>query len=731
MAETFIWKPSTINSWKRGIAFLAPQEGTREPPVITTADGRTFTGRYVNTNEGRHQWVFPPELAQEQGLNVSYGGQTSTIESGAVSYEGSSLGGWQAREKGSLGSSGGTSGVPGGFEPGQVGDYGSFPAYLGGQFPQPTFATFDQIKAAPYKYTDPFEFGEKYGEFARGEMSKNFGLSKDIAMEALDTELQGLKTFAPAASALKRQETSIDNIFNQAERTRQVEGAMPGVRQELASQTGRASTYAQGRLTSDIDDRALELGMRSRAADNAYAGGFGTRSSVARKTSDLMSAEERFKIAQYGENLLGTNVQTRANLELAPTSYSDAGAQIKVTPEMSGSRLFMEGFSQAGAMTGLPAQTAFQGELNQQQFGTNIAQRTNEFNASGSYTASAFNAGIANDFAMSRFGYDTGFANSVAAASQTNINTQTEIAQQNEAKETFKENFDTAQDANTIKDIIGGLATLGGMFINRKRGTPDDRARRPSAPGTPPSGGGGGGGDVIIDDAPVDGSPGGGGADDSVVDRVPDSEPPPYDPDVGEGPDGPMPAPPEPGDVDSDDVDGRGSGEFATGSVRSLAMKFNVSPSDARALKDFSTQTGGTLCRVTPQEARDLSAGARHVMNSAGVYSRPLYGTVPAGYDTSGNPVYNDARLVTVNTTEPGLRDLRGVDVTLQPFESFTLADGERLKGMTKLMDPAFIRGLDALANSKDPDAFMRTLTNAVKNAGNVNTGRRAKRKNR
>lgn len=92
MAETYIWKPSTVYSWKKQPVLLVPSE-TEGVPTITTADGKTYTGKFINNNEGRKQYGFPAELVNMENLTVSYGGQTATIATGSTSYEGNSLGG--------------------------------------------------------------------------------------------------------------------------------------------------------------------------------------------------------------------------------------------------------------------------------------------------------------------------------------------------------------------------------------------------------------------------------------------------------------------------------------------------------------------------------------------------------------------------------------------------------------------------------------------------------------
>lgn len=473
MAQTFIWKPSTINSWKRGIAFLAPAEGTREAPFVTDSSGKRYEARFINTNEGRHQWVFDPSLAGMQDLTLNYGGQQTKIGQGARSYEGGELGGWQERDKGSLGDTSGVSGgYPGQFTPGNIG-YGAYPAYLGGQFPDPTFADFDPIKKKiPFKYTDPFEFSQKYGEMSRAEVSKNADLAKELALDQVATELQGLESFIPAASALKRQELSLDNQFNQAQRTGQLREIFPdldarfgGIRSDLEEQGRRAEIYASGRAPDEITDRGLELTARSRAADRANASGFGGQ--AATRVSDLMSAEMRLGIAQYGENLLGGNIQGRsglinqeAALRLAPTQYSDAGAQVRVTPSFSPGQAQMSNMGQLNQISMLSASQAFAGEVGQQQFISQQEFARRQFNKTGRFQESQINAGIANQFAMSKFAYDVGYAGTLAGAAQTDINTGVALDQQAQANEASQQAQQQAQDANEIGAIATGIGAI-------------------------------------------------------------------------------------------------------------------------------------------------------------------------------------------------------------------------------------------------------------------------------
>lgn len=458
MAQTYIWKPSTINSWKGGIAFLADAGGSRESPTVTAPNGQTYAGKYVNTNEGRHQWVFPKELAGMSGLQVNYAGQTGTIESGATSYEGGSLGGWQARAKGSLGDSSG--GSFGAFQPGMAGSYGAVPAYQ--SFPNPTFAVYDAIKAAAYKYTDPLKFAEKFGNFNRKEIQKNFDFSKDLALNELNTELASLKDFVPAASAIKRQETSLDNVFNQAEKTRQIDSTIPDIRGSLEKQGARATAYAEGRVPDEVQDRAYELGIRSAAADQAASGGFGASSSVARKASDLLSVSQRINLSKYGDAALSNNINQRASLLLAPTEYSNAGSQIGVMPSLSSSQLINSNLNTINGLTTITPAQGLASETQQQQYSTNLKQQTNMFNAGNELQTSMFNAGVSNQFALGGFGYNVGYANSVAGAQQNSINTDFGLGQQDMYSGVMNDYMNQAQGSQQLSSLINGVFSLLG-----------------------------------------------------------------------------------------------------------------------------------------------------------------------------------------------------------------------------------------------------------------------------
>lgn len=676
---TYIWKPSTINTWKRGIAFLAPDSTNKgQAPTIVGPNGQTYTGKYVNTNEGRHQWIFPSELAGMEGLKVNFGGQTSTIAQGSQSYEGADLSGWQPRDKGTLGSMSGNPYAP------NINGYGVSPADLTGLFPQPTFADFNSIRGAKYKNVDPFDFAAKYGDFSRGELSKNFAQAQSFSDQTLSNELKNLQSYVPAASALKRSETALDNVFNQQQRQAQVNSALPGAMEALNAQGERAAAYAQGQLPNAIDNAGLELGIRSRAADQAYGGGFGTSSNVARKASDLMSAEQRFQIAQYGEGLTANNIQSKAALFLAPTEYSNAGSQINVNPTVSPAQLTANLLGQVTQTASIPAGQAFSSQIQQNQFDANLRQQTQQFNASGNFAESQFNAGVSNQFSLAKFGYQVGYAGAVAGAAQTDINTGLALQQQEQARQVAEENAKRARDAQTVGSVAGAAATVIGalapLFVKPSENTTG------ATNGTSPDTGGGlpygpdaytqpGVSNNVSQPSGVTGSPG-------LDTQVPQ-------PTVVNGPQiNPQPV------VTGSDFTGISQAIPRTALVQS-----------------FSKDTGISNEAVTQQV---LSQG-KTTLQGAGISPTPAPGYVPIGTSNSGQQLHASLQLLTNANPQEGTNVVQGLQQTLAPMGVLSPEDSGRIGKIAQTAgDSTLMSKLDSQQVSGDTKGFVQTMLKGV-----------------
>lgn len=679
-----IYKPST----HKGPVLLSDREDA--PPTITLPSGQVITairgdragGTYYN--EGNFQWAFPSSVLNQQGAILSFGGQQQVLDNSNMSYRGGSVGSLSPSSKGAIGGGGfaggggrpDTDGIPdqpgfgGSYAPNQVGQYGFAPADLTSQFPSPFLSGYNPINAAPFKFTDVSKFAKQYGQFNREELNKNFNFSKGLALDTLDTELQSLQGYAPAAAALKRNETSIDNQFNQQQRTSQIDTALPGVRNQSIAQGQRAESYANGRIPDPVQDRAFELGVRSSAADNANAGGFGANSSVARKASDLMSAAQRVDLSKYGDQLLGQNIQQRYNNEVAPTEFSNAGSQINVNPPVSYSQLQESNFGQVNQATIMPTGAAFTGQVQQNQFVTGLEQQTRQFNASNTLQNDQFNAGNQNNFALQKFGYQVGEAGAFAGAAQTNLNTGVALDQQAQAAKNFQDYLGQAQQAGTINSITQGLGSLIGGFANLFSGGGSSTGTNPNAgssstqlpgfsfnPGAESSGTNGVGGDV--------GVVGGTGESSDFNFNL-------SNPGVDTGP---------------------GSFDLGSGAL------------DFSSLFESAKTSTGIIPRKVAVTAQDTSKG---VLATAGIHDQPVINTTKIGVDNKGNPIYSSVPLAQTNNPALGGKLVEGVTSLVAPFKVLSGTDNARLHNLSiNVSNPNNINSLDAAVAAKNNKAFV------------------------
>ena len=546
--------------------------------------------------------------------------------------------------------------------------YGFYPAFLGDQFPNVALiAKYKNMKTAPYQFTDPMEFAAKYGAFNREEYAKNFDLAKQFSLETLDTELQALQQYVPAASALKRQETAIDNIFNQQQRMAQVRSALPGVEGQLSAQAGRAEAYAAGRLPDSMQDRALELGIRSQAADRATAGGFGAQSSVARKASDLMSAQQRFQIGQYGEQLLGQNIATKANLYMAPTEYSDAGTQVKVMPSVSPAQLTAQQLSDINQYSMITPSTALQSQIQQNQFTTQLEQSTRQFNKQMQYNTQTFNANAKNQFAMAKFGYLVNYAGAVAGAYQTGMNTQVALDQQAQALEYAKQAQKDAQTANAISSGISAIPSLIKAGSDIISGWNTGNTGQTSVPS-------------VSEVA---------GSDSMISGNIPD-----FSVDTGTN------TTSVPSIIDN------GVPDFSTSYIEPYARSQGISVDTAAKLLGPSMQATNAA-----------------VQSSAGLSTTLKPGYIPVGTNTRGQTVYADPVLAADNTTAPGAQHITQLRQFVQPLG--TDVSGEALDAIgVKASDTGYLSELDSLQQAGDQKGFINKVQEVTNQPGNNTAAR-------
>lgn len=442
---------------QKGLVYITTERGGGSPPVITMPDGTSVTGVKAssigrswveNTPSGmQYQWVFPNFTSYGQPVTVSSGGQSKQmVLSPSTEYRtenGGLAGVDQAPNKSAYGGMGGVGGV-------MVNGNVAMPIDLTSQFP-----TAVTIPVPAYNFTNPMEFAKEYADFQKGQIKDSFELARQMTDQAMKDEQRILGEYIPEAAARKRQETAADNVFNQMTRTQQLESTIPDVLEDQDQQAADARTYASGRLTDEVTDAALSLDTRSSAADMANASGFGARSSAARVLSDQLSARERFQISQYGQQLKGQSIQDRANLRLAPTSYSNAGQQVNVNPTVSPTQLTQATTTTALNQMGIPTTTALASTTQQEQFKTTTELDVSKFNATNQ-----------NTFALQKFGYMAQLANATQQAVQGGINQELSQQQQQAALGTFKEGLKEAQRTGNVAaatSIIGAILSASGL----------------------------------------------------------------------------------------------------------------------------------------------------------------------------------------------------------------------------------------------------------------------------
>lgn len=619
---------------------------------------------------------------------------------------------------GASGGGPGNTGPGGPFPPNTTG-YGAYPYYLGNQFPSPSLINYNPIEAAPYNFTDVMEFAKKYAPFAREELVKNNALAKEFAFDQLNTELEGLRGFVPASAALKRRETSLDNQFNLMERNRLVDQGLPGARADLEGQRGRANTFAEGGVPEAIGDKALSLSLSSRAADRASSAGLGGGSQSSRKAQDLLNVQQRIQLSQYGDQLLGQNIQSRSQLFLPPTEYSDAGSQIRVMPSLSGSQLQGQARQELTQQTSVPATQALSTTVQQEQYRTSLEQQTRMFNTTNQLATDQFNANNINTFALKKFDYDVSYAGAQAGATQTDINTQTALQQQQQYADLFKQFFDEAQKSGNASALgqlggalIGLLALLGaGSSISSIFSAIASQLGY----GKKPAGGGGSG------KRPPSGGTDGTGTTPPPDDN--DNEDTNASPPDNSGTDtGTTPNPDNPDATV--DVDGDGVGDVEPDAPRPPEQADPVedtgpvdssTPEDLgqerAAFRSFQKDTGINLRSLPIEDQQRVQQSARSVQQSAGIFENEVQGTQFAGYGLDGKARYSAKALVNKPVPPGGSHIVDAVQTFLDPFGILSDKDVSTLQGIKNAANSlSFIAQLDSAYKRGDTKGFITAI---------------------
>lgn len=179
----------------------------------------------------------------------------------------------------------------------------------------------------------------KIADFNTAQYLGAFNSVAPLAQDLLSQDAKYLQSYAPKAAALSRQETAKDNTFNQGELKRAIDSQFPELYGQVRDGLTRASTYADGRLLSSMDDRAMEATARNASAEGSTGRGFGDDSVFGAKNSDLLSAQQRLGISQYGDQSVKEWLTLGSQLMVDRPIKANTGGQIGVTPDVMPSRM--------------------------------------------------------------------------------------------------------------------------------------------------------------------------------------------------------------------------------------------------------------------------------------------------------------------------------------------------------------------------------------------------------
>lgn len=408
----------------------------------------------------------------------------------------------------------------------ESGTSGELPDIPGGDLPPNPFLVDPSIITTPdpvsfpvipipnYNFTDPIENTRKVGEFNREQSEQNFIKAMERSRQLNAEELESIKEFAAGMSDFQLELLDTENAFNQQQRLKAAEVAIPGVQGLFARQRERAETLAGGRLLETSEDRALELAARSASAEGNVIRGFGDDSVVGRRTSDILTAQQRLGLQQVGEGFLAQSVSQAANILMDQPTKANIAARLPAQPAVPVTALVPQLQQLEDRLTTIDPATALASTVQQEQFVTGMEQRTNEFNATGIFDASKFNSEQMFAAILSRANIIAGNVNALNEAQRETFNVEESRRQFEEAQRLadqairrFRRNQDTNSFYQYLGALFGGLANVPNEvwdYIGEQIGigrpdstdtsgggnrSPEGGGRRPNGEGQPPTGG--------------------------------------------------------------------------------------------------------------------------------------------------------------------------------------------------------------------------------------------------
>ena len=224
-----------------------------------------------------------------------------------------------------------------------------------------------QIDGIELQFTDPIDVLRKIAEANNEQLDKNFLTALNQAGQLSDANTQQLIDYIDKMSPYQRQLIGIENAFNQQEKLKAAETAIPGVTDMLRKELKNAQTLASGRLLTDSEDRALEQVARSAGADAAWTRGLGDDSLVGQTLSDKLSVNQRMDVMKMGQTYLTQALQNATGTLMDTPQKATMGSSIPAQPQQSMADLVSKQQATLNEATTMSPATALQAIINQRE----------------------------------------------------------------------------------------------------------------------------------------------------------------------------------------------------------------------------------------------------------------------------------------------------------------------------------------------------------------------------
>lgn len=387
---TYIYKPGT----RKGPVFLTPDTNDRSSPVFILSDGTRVEGRYLNTNEGRHQFVLPDSFLNQSGIKVEYGGQSFTIENGKQSYEGGDLASMKAREKGSIGADGTVAGGtgPGGTTTTQIG---------GSTVVLPQGVDYSSLPLPNVDLNTAYEDAYTQGGRAQEELISSLSdpRIKDLALGIIDTDTKGILNSASELAPFNRVQGDLDNTtnikrageidtfnlnripkfneLNRNEKNKAVDSTGIQYRDRINGYLDDITKQSKGELPVGLD-RAFTNQILDEGADIAASSGIGGGSRAGRANSARLNARERLTMMTNASARLGTELRaSQQTLEApiiqarpteVPLTVSRVADRLPVVSSLSAGQIQQNVGKEVAALNSIDAKSALQTNILNQEY---------------------------------------------------------------------------------------------------------------------------------------------------------------------------------------------------------------------------------------------------------------------------------------------------------------------------------------------------------------------------